>query len=153
MGLNPLQLFFMGRRWVPGGSWASQGRRQRCGRWSLEREREVNQGQSSLHNFILSHYQSILSHWSFLFFFIISWTYMGVMAFNALSSACCKLNTNLMKEWTQLASEAGRWRPSSIEWGHGGQEERLVGIQRECVSVQGGGYFEIKCNYPPWLLP
>ena len=62
-------------------------------------EREVDQGQSSLHNFILSHCQSILATLKLSFlFFIISWTYMGVMAFNALDSACCKLNTNLMKE-------------------------------------------------------
>lgn len=70
----------------------------------------------------------------------------GMMAFNALDSAFCRWHTNLMKEWTQLVSEAWRWRPSFTQWGHGGWEEGLMGISARVWVCKEGGVLRLDVN-------
>lgn len=144
MGPGPLELFLllMGTKQklrIP-------GKMSQCGMWSLERKIE-HQWQPSLHNSILSHRQSILVTLKpyFIFLFIIFWTYIRMMPFNALDPACDWLSTTLMRRWTQLGSELRKsWQVNVLidsagpRWGC--REVTGDGTVRMCDCV-GRGFF------------
>lgn len=125
-----------------------------CGGWCLEWEIEEDQWQPSPYNFISSHCQSFISFSVLLYPELLSVQdgfFFLFLAFHVLYSVWYKLNTNLMKQWTQLdESSGGGWQVKDIVDGEvtgGGTAWTHI-----CGGGKVGGHFEIKCRNPPWLM-
>lgn len=125
-----------------------------CGGWCLEWEIEEDQWQPSPYNFISSHCQSFISFSVLLYPELLSVQdgfFFLFLAFHVLYSVWYKLNTNLMKQWTQLdESFGGGWQVKDIVDGEvtgGGTVWTHI-----CGGGKVGGHFEIKCRNPPWLM-